>query len=79
MPANADEYSLKNDLVTIRPADGDPLDVLRVSSNIADSLRLPGSTTILIADAGNVYLTLGYGFDSVPGGFSAVSGLHPVR
>lgn len=76
--AKADEYSLKNDLVTVRAANGRPLDVLRVSSNVANSLQIPGSTTMLIADAGNVYLTLGYGFDRIPGGFSAGTVLHPV-
>lgn len=76
--AKADEYSLKNDLVTIRAANGRPLDMLHLSDNVAASLAEPGSTTMLIADGGNVYLTLGYGFDRIPGGEVAGTVLHKV-
>jgi hypothetical protein len=76
--ANADSFSVKNDIVTIKGANGSTPDRLHVSSSIADSLREPGSTTMLIADAGNTYLTLGYGFDRIPGGFGAGTVFHQV-
>jgi hypothetical protein len=74
--ANADSYTLKNDLVFINGSNGFPVDLLRVSSEIAASLALPGSTTNLIEDGGSVYLTLGYGELRIPGGFGAGTILH---
>ncbi len=74
--ANADSYTLKNDLVLINGSNGLPIDLLRVSSGIAASLALPGSTTSLIEDGGSVYLTLGYGEFRIPGGVGAGTILH---
>jgi hypothetical protein len=74
--ADADSYALKNDLVSINGAGGHLTDVLRVSSNIAASLAMPGLTTQLIEDSGSLYLTLGYGSYRIPGGVGAGTILH---
>jgi hypothetical protein len=66
--ATADSYSLKNDLVSIKNANGTIIDQLHVAPDIAQSLALPGSTTQLIADQGNVYLTIGFGNERIPPG-----------
>lgn len=75
--ANAAEYSLKNDLLTIRSADGKAIDQLHLTDSVASRIQ-PVSPQEVIADAGNVYLVFGYGFDIIPGGNAAGTVLHPV-
>ena len=60
---NAAGYSIKNDLLTITAANGQPIDHLHLQPGFAPQQ--------VIEDAGSVYLTLGYGAYRIPGGLGA--------
>lgn len=59
----AASYSLKNDLLTIKAANGHAIDTVHLQAGFAPQE--------VIKDAGSVYLTLGYGAYRIPGGVEA--------